>query len=320
MKPLTWLIHTLSVLHSRYQRRRRIGHGDALYRLELEDFAGAGRRMTMMALIRAHARVVRLDDGSVLCRVLGRYPMVVDGADLGISARLMLEGYWEYSVVSFMARHLHPGQVAIDVGANLGFFTVQMADLVGAAGRVEAIEPNPALARLAERNLILNGVSPWSRVHGAAVTDQGGETRLLRFDAVDSKNGHLLPPGVIRGASAQGSMVEIEVPTITLDDLVPGSADFVKVDVEGAEEAVWAGMQRLLDRSPDVLLLLEFNVERCADPAALLHSIAARFPLRQLTTSAQVTPVTMEAVLAKQGDTQLVLTSRPLGASRARGR
>lgn len=310
MPPLAWLVREASRLHGRYRRRRRIGPQDALYRLEPEDYASPWRRVSMQALIRAHARVVPLDDGTMLCRVLGRYAMVVDGRDRGLSTRLMLEGFWDYSIVAFIARTLRPGQVAVDVGANLGFLTVLMADIVGPSGRVEAIEPNDTLARLAERNLVMNGVSAWARVHRAAAAERGGEVRRLRLDTADPKNGHLLPPGA--GSASHGTMVEFDVPTLRLDDQLPGPVHFVKVDVEGAEEAVWAGMQGLLDRSPDILLLMEVNRDRGTDPAGLLRAIAARFPLRQLGANTLVTPVTAAEALARDGDTLLVLTRRAI--------
>ncbi|MBX9593594.1 MAG: FkbM family methyltransferase [Roseomonas sp.] len=263
----------------------------------------------MQALIRAHARAVPLPDGTILCRALGRYPMVVDGRDLGLSARLMIEGFWDYAVVSFIARVLRPGQVAIDAGANLGFLTLLMADMVGPAGHVEAVEPNAALARLAERNLVMNGLAARVRIHQAAAAERGGETRLLRQDTADPKNGHLLPPGSLP-TGGPGMVTETAVPTLRLDDVAPGPVDFVKIDVEGAEEAVWAGMQGLLDRSPDGLVLMEFNRDRGPDPAALLRAIAARFPLRHLRADARVAPISLEEALARDGDIQLVLARR----------
>lgn len=307
MKPFAWLVGQASRLHGRRQRRRPLATGQAMHRLEPEDYASPWRRVGMQALIRAQARAVPLPDGSVLCRALGRYPMVVDGRDLGLSARLMLDGFWDYAVVAFLARTLRPGQVAIDVGANLGLLTVLMADLVGPAGAVAAVEPNPALITLAARNLSLNGLAGRATLHQAAATDRGGELRWLRLDPTDPKNGHLLPPGAV---TDRGGLLEVEVPTLALDDLVAGAADVVKIDVEGAEESVWGGMQGLLDRSPDILVLMEVNPARLADAAGFLDAVAARFLLRELRADTRVAPVRLEAVLARPGDTQLVLTRR----------
>ena len=85
-----------------------------------------------------------------------------------------------------------------------------------------------------------------------------------------------------------------------------------EIDVEGAEEAVWAGMHGLLDRSPNVVLLLEFNRDRGTDPVGLLRAIAARFPLRQLGANTHVTPVSEAEALGRDGDTLLVLTRQEI--------
>lgn len=148
----------------------------------------------MQALVRAHARAVPLPDGTILCRALGRYPMVVEGRDLGLSARLMIEGFWDYAVVSFIARVLRPGQVAIDAGANLGFLTLLMADMVGPAGRVEAVEPNAALARLAERNLVMNGLAAQVRIHQAAAAERGGRRGCCARPARTRRTAICCPP------------------------------------------------------------------------------------------------------------------------------
>ncbi len=70
------------------------------------------------------------------------------------------------------------------------------------------------------------------------------------------------------------------------------------------------GMQGLIDRGPDIVVLMEFNRERSADPAGLLRAIAARFPLRQLGANARVSPVTEAEALGRAGDTLLVLSRR----------
>lgn len=275
------------------------------------DFTGDLSRPTLEAAIRARCHTVPVDQHTVLCRVLGRYKFLVDSRDLGLAPHLMLDGYWEYWATDFIARRLRPGQVAWDVGANLGYYAVLMADMVGPAGRVRAIEPNPHFAALAERNLALNGFTSCSTVHRIAASDRTGGTLRFRASHADPKNGHLVPAG----AAALGNdddMVEVTVGLARLDDIATEAVDFMKIDVEGAEEAVWAGMQGLLNRSPDITVLLEFNAARCTEPQRMLNEIAARFPLRELDLHARVQTVTAEEILPRREDTLLVLTNRPL--------
>jgi hypothetical protein len=95
---------------------------------------------------------------------------------------------------------------------------------------------------------------------------------------------------------------------VSLDEAVPGRADFLKIDVEGAEEAVWRGMQRLIARSPGIGIAMEFNPLRCRDPRGVLAEMAARFPLREITFAGIAVPCAAEEVLARREDTILYLS------------
>jgi FkbM family methyltransferase len=298
MTPLQAFLARYPLLH----RLPSLSRGTRL--LTLADFAAG--RMTLSAAIRARCHTVTLDEHTVLCRVLGRYKMLVDSRDLGLAPHLMLDGYWEFWTTSFIARLLRPGQVAWDVGANLGYFSVLMADAVGPEGRVLAFEPNPRLAQLAERNLALNGLSRRSAVHRVAVTARPRGTLRFRAQLTDPKNGRLLDPGD-PGPAEDDDALEVAVSTTRLDDVAGERVDFIKVDVEGAEEAVWAGMTGVLDRNPDVTVLLEFNAGRCKEPTRLASEIAARFPLRELRLDGGVRPVDPNEMLARNEDTMLVL-------------
>lgn len=258
-------------------------------------------RVWVQDAVRGRCRAVPLDATTLLCRVLGRYKMLVDSRDLGLAPHLLLDGFWEMWCTRFMLARIARGQVAWDVGANLGYFTLLMADLVGAGGRVVAVEPNPRMAWLLARSLELNGFHTRTALHQAAATDRALTLRF-RGSPEEPKNGHV----IAEDAPADPALPEVRVPGLPLDEMGE-RADFVKIDVEGAEAAVWGGMQRLLDRNPGVTVLLEFNAGRGADAAALLRDIAGRFPLAELLVDGTVAPATQEAVMARGGDTMLVL-------------
>ena len=276
--------------------------------LGLDELRGADSRGAMEAAIRARCQAVPLDPYTILCRVLGRYKFLVDSRDLGLAPHLLLDGYWETWCTEFMLRRIRPGQVAWDVGANLGYYAVLMADLVGAEGRVLALEPNPRLADLCAKSLALNGFWHRAEVKRLAAAGASGETLRFRTALSDPKNGRLVAGVSPARGDWDDDTMEIAVHGTRLDDLTDGAVDFLKIDVEGAEEQVWAGMQGLLDRSPGITVLLEFNALRCKAPARMLAEVAARFPLRELGLDATVAPVTAEEILPRTEDTLLVLT------------
>jgi FkbM family methyltransferase len=159
-------------------------------------------------------------------------------------AGALASGNLETSVQEALVRHLPSGGVMYDIGANLGFFAMLGARLVGAEGRVYAFEPAPdnaeAIARNAELNLLENIV-----VVPRAVSSRAGTARLL---IVDDQSWSRLEEYGEHPATER----VIDVETVTIDELV-GSGELpppalVKIDVEGAELAVLAGMRATIDR------------------------------------------------------------------------
>jgi FkbM family methyltransferase len=162
-------------------------------------------------------------------------------------------GYWEGSVSKLLRRLLSPGDTFIDVGANVGWFTLLAAHLVGPAGRVVAFEPCPVTRKHLERNVDLN---PYRHVlvERSALSDRPGAARLLRvLSGVDGSF------SIIGGVPAQGD--SFEVTTARFDDYHQdhklGRVKLMKVDVEGAELLVLKGMQSVLKRHLCDFIVLE---------------------------------------------------------------
>lgn len=299
----------MNTLIGRLGRRSGLGAAAHGTLLTLDDLREDLPRHQLEAAIRARCQAVPVDAETILCRVLGRYKFFVDGRDQGLSPHLILDGYWEYWCTNFMLRRIRPGHVAWDVGANLGYYALLMADLVGPEGRVLALEPNPRLAELAARSLSLGGFwAPRAEVRRLAASDESDRTLRFRAALADPKNGRLVAGAAPAEDGGDDDELDIAVRAMRLDDLTDGAVDFLKIDVEGAEEAVWRGMQRLLDRSPGITVLMEFNALRCRTPEATLRDIAGRFPLRELRLDAEVYEVEIAEILDRREDTLLVLT------------
>ncbi|NMJ40416.1 FkbM family methyltransferase [Roseomonas sp. JC162] len=279
------------------------GAHDRMPYVTTADLRALGR-VEAEAAMRARCMVVPVDETTALCRILGRYKMYVDRRDIGFAPHLMFEGFWEYWLTEFIWRNVKPGEVALDVGANHGYYSVLMADLVGPEGGVHAFEPNPRLLDLMERTFALNGFWHTVRRHGVAVAEASGPPMTFAATEREPKNGRLLMPG----EEAEPEAVLTPVPVVALDEAIEGPVGFVKIDVEGAEELAWRGMQRLIDRSPDIRIVMEFNPGRCRTPAETLAAIAARFALREVGFDAQAHPVTAEEVLGRAEDTLLYLS------------
>lgn len=192
--------------------------------------------------------------------------LFVDLADLEIGMNVIL-GAYETAELAWLRTVLGPGEVAVDVGANIGFFTMHMAALVGPGGRVFAFEPQPEVRGLLERSVRENRFEDRVTVSPAAVSDRVGTSRLVCLDVVAAGNsgGSYLST---RSDALPTGHATLEVPTVTLDSVpFPGRVALVKIDAEGAEGLVVRGAARFLAEHRPALLV-EVNPEALAREAA----------------------------------------------------
>jgi len=149
--------------------------------------------------------------------------------------------------------------VFIDVGANLGTYTLIGAQRVGGAGRVIAIEASPSIGALLQANVEVNGFKERAKVYCCAVGAREEVVTLYEFSAQRGSN--TLLESIAEDASRQGDeeIVAREVECRRLDDIVaeagPGRIDLVKIDVEGFEHEVLLGARESLRRFRPRLIL-----------------------------------------------------------------
>ena len=267
------------------------------------------------AEIRALCQSAYLGDHEALCRILGRYKIYVDTRDIGIASHLMLEGYWEMWVTAAMMRCVRRGSVVADIGANLGYFTLLLADLTGEKGRVLSFEPNPNLARLLRKSIAVNGFRGntdfYSMGLGArkgssameVMIEQPGGGRMIGND-----KGSLRAARPIADRAGRDSLVQIG-----RFDAVKHAKDveFIKMDVEGFEPQVWAGMTRILKRNRPLTIFMEFTVGRLTDPAGFLKEIMSHgFSLELISLNRGIVPVSRETILNGPRDVDHMLVFR----------
>jgi FkbM family methyltransferase len=252
-------------------------------------------RPQLEVVSRQESRAVYLGENTVLCRVLGKYLVYADAQETGITPHLCMDGYWESWITTALARTLRPGWHCLDVGANHGYYTLVMADAVGPQGRVVPVEPTPRLAELLRETLDVNGF-PNVIVAQQAASDTDGEMLQLVVPARRSLNARLS-----REAGPTDAVVEVQSTTIDALTSEWPRVDLIKIDVEGAEESVWRGMQRTIADHPELALILELNVDRYEDPRGFLSLIEqAGFRLRYIDIDAEAKDVAVDELLTRQ--------------------
>jgi FkbM family methyltransferase len=174
----------------------------------------------------------------------------VDPRDRAVGARLRRRGVWSAAETALCKRELRPGMTVLDVGANIGYFSLLFARLVGAGGHVFAFEPEPHNFDLLCRNIARNGYTN-IRAISKAVARQSGVQRL--YKNAGNLGDHRLGHG---GAGREW----VDVPVVALDDLfdeIGDRVDFIKIDIQGGEPAAIDGAQRLIAASHPLALISE---------------------------------------------------------------
>jgi len=263
-------------------------------------------RLALETSARRMCQTARLSEDKLICRVLGKYIMYVDPRDQGITPHLALNGFWEAWITVALARLIQPGWRCVDVGANVGYFTMLMADGAGSEGHVLALEPNPAMAQWLALNVYVNGFGSWVDIERVAVADSDGSEVDLNVDLTNPGIASICAGPLRRGEA-------VSALTATIDRLTEPwpVVNLIKIDAEGAEPAIWRGMRRTLMRNPDIVVLMEFTPSLYADPFGFLDEIeAGGFPARQVAadgTIVALTPETIAEARAAGGWTMLFL-------------
>jgi FkbM family methyltransferase len=157
-----------------------------------------------------------------------------------LDAYLRYRGVWEPVLSEFILRHVQDGDVCVDVGANVGYFSLLFAQRVGASGKVTAIEAAPDTVRGLRANLALNGATGIVDVVEAACAPQKGETTFYLHPHIDGWS-RLSPPAKGIQGRITGTWKPVTVTADTLTSIVGADAQrvsFIKVDIEGAETAI----------------------------------------------------------------------------------
>ena len=269
------------------------------------------------AVSRQESRAVYIGEQTVLCRVLGKYLMYADAQETGITPHLAMDGYWESWITVALARMLRPGWHCLDVGANHGYYTLIMADAVGPEGRVVPVEPTPRLADLLRQTLDVNGF-PSVTVASTAATDTDGQTLQLVIPARRSMNARLVRG---RRADRRRGRGRDRDRRHAHPRLAARRPDQDRRRGSGGGRLA-GGCSERSTQNPDLVVILELNVERYEDPRSFLEAIEhAGFRLRYIDFDAEVKDVTIDQLLRRRvGEDWMLYLARRSSTAWSAGR
>ncbi len=193
-------------------------------------------------------RATYLGDNRLLVSTNWGGKLFMSASDLSLTPEVLHDGNYDNPFTNFLQRTLRPGDVAFDIGANVGLFTVLMGRLVGPAGHVVAYEAAPENVALLRDNIAMNYYTDRVDVIAKAAAADAGTLRFHQSTRFQG-NGSLLP----HDDDYQRAYAVDEERTLEVDaeplDIHRGRFErihLVKIDVEGGEEQVLRGMESLI--------------------------------------------------------------------------
>jgi FkbM family methyltransferase len=186
--------------------------------------------------------------GVGLTNLIDETPIYINSNDFGGPANFINGGRYEEEYFAVLASFKKPNSVFLDIGANLGVFSLRLAPMMR-SGTIHAFEPNPKIRQLLERSVHLNGIGSQVQIHGFGLSDKN---QTLTFNVPDGHAGG----GSVVSDGALGATMQIDVKT--MDSALPNLRfDIAKIDVEGHELHALRGMHNTLAGSPDAVLIFE---------------------------------------------------------------
>ena len=192
-----------------------------------------------------------LGDGIALTYLLDETPIFVNSNDFGGPANFVNGGRYEEENLEVLLSFVESNTVFLDIGANLGFFSLQIGRRITRHGKVLAFEPHPRLIELFRRSAFLNGLSHAITCFpfGLSSTDASVEFKY--------PIGHLGGGSLLHSSDTAVTIVKSEVKRLDSALAQDFSCDLVKIDVEGHEIDVLRGMTRVIEKSPRIKILFE---------------------------------------------------------------
>jgi FkbM family methyltransferase len=178
----------------------------------------------------------------------GKRLIWIDLGDRFVSRGCLFDSY-ESAETRFVTTILRAGDVFVDVGANVGWYTLLASTIVGRQGRIHAFEPRAETGDYFEKTVILNRLQKQVTVHRYGLSETEGRALLVWEKGTDNP-GHSFVAEQVPSPGMESQSIALR----PLDELALQRLDFMKVDVEGAEMRVFRGARATLERCRPVIL------------------------------------------------------------------
>ena len=187
-------------------------------------------------------------------RIFERYDFYYLKNDKYVGQRIALEKYEPYET-ELILRQAKSGDVVVDVGANIGYYTVLLANKVGPNGKVYAFEPDSTNFEILKKNIEANKLENVVMVN-AAVSNKNGVSYLYKSKENYGDHKLIKNPLVDKSTSSlkKGGSLREKIKTVKLDDYLKNQkVNLMKVDTQGWEPAVFEGAKKIIEKNKPII-------------------------------------------------------------------
>ena len=168
-------------------------------------------------------------------------------------SRSYKNGTYEDALFNFVQKHIHKKEIIIDIGAALGYYSLMFSSAVGKSGKVYSFEPESNAYSYLKKNISINNIQN-VETFNLAVDEKDGEASFLKTSNLQNNKSKW-------GGSISRIESDLKVKTCSLDNLNLQNVDWIKLDVDGNEFRILKGMHQLIEKSKNLKLIMEFDLD-----------------------------------------------------------
>ncbi len=224
-----------------------------------------------------------LDNQNLWVHDFGKFKLILDKNDLDVSQQIKESGWYKDEELEskFLKKKLQKGMRLLDLGANIGFYSIFARSIIGEKGLVISFEPFPKNANLIRKSVKLNHYDNVVVVE-AAVSDKQGKAKLYLSPEYYTENS-LIDLEFTYPKNWKGQRA-IDVKVVTIDDFLEKKiknfcVNFIKMDIEGSEHKALIGMEKTIEQNESLALMTEFwpngLIKNGSDPRDFLEHLAS---------------------------------------------
>ena len=249
--------------------------------------------------------LIYLGNNKALTRTIWGQKMFLDTRDISITPHILLDGFWEMWITKVFVETIKEGMTVVEIGANMGYYTLLAASIIGPSGKLYAFEGNSTVYECLLQSVAVNGFLDRVTLVNKVASGKSGKMKFHKLKQLQGATSISSREALFKFHKYADQIETVEVETVSLDDYFNGynpNIDLIKIDAEGSEALIFQGMKKLLQENPHVTIICEFTPDLISgtgeNPKQFLEAITEHgFKLRIINTDSNLEEVSIDKLL-----------------------